>query len=153
MDTIEFNKDDVVLDCGANCADLYLYFSDYYPFIKYESFEPSPREFECLQKNVLDGYTNHVGLHDKIGKFEFYVSSIGADSSFIKPKNYTDIIEVNIVNNGVFQSNLSCLLLNKYISLEEPTKLKAVCSKNSSKKTPDPVRPKKSTKNQNTTKI
>jgi FkbM family methyltransferase len=95
---IEFNEDDVVLDCGANSADLYLYFSDYYPFIKYESFEPSPREFNCVQKNALDGVNNNVGLNEKTGKFEFYVSSIGSDSSFIKPKSsYTDIIEINSI--------------------------------------------------------
>lgn len=116
IDTIEFNKDDVVMDCGANSADLYLYFSDYYPFIKYESFEPSPREFECVQKNALNGVNNNVGLHNKAGKFKFYLSSIGADSSFIKPKSsYTDIIEVNSITleDYVARRNLKTIKLLK----------------------------------------
>ena len=118
IDKIKFNSGDVVIDCGANCANLYLYFQDFCQPIKYHSFEPSPREFECIQKNVVDGINNNIGLHEKTDSFEFFLNSKESDSSFIKPKTgYSDSIKVDTIRLDDYLSNNNLKII-KLLKLE-----------------------------------
>ena len=99
---IKFAKGDLVLDCGAHIGDLRLAFDLMGVKICYIGFEPSPDEFACLKQNVTQNKTgmaeaHNIGLWHKKGELPFYVSSRGADSSFIKPTTYTDIIKIPVL--------------------------------------------------------
>jgi FkbM family methyltransferase len=94
---VEFHNNDVVLDCGANIGDLKLYFLEKKIDIKYIGFEPSPKEYECLQKNIYPSIAKNTGLWDANGELDFYISSVRADSSFIEPLSYEKIIKIPTV--------------------------------------------------------
>lgn len=76
------------------------------------SFEPDKNCIDCLRLN-----TNHMknieifqkGVSDENGKKTFYISSEDADSSLIKPKQYTDTIEIEVVrlDTWIQQNDLS----------------------------------------------
>jgi FkbM family methyltransferase len=95
MDLITFEDGDFIVDCGANVGDLFFYFKNYLnKNVKYLGIEPSPKEFDSLIMNVGKHSALNAGLWNEESCLNFYVSSDGADSSFIKPLNYTNIIEV-----------------------------------------------------------
>lgn len=94
---LEFNDGDIILDCGANIGELGLYFKFFKPYIDYRCFEPSPREFKCLKLNLGEyGMANNVGLWNEEGQLDFFICSETADSSLIKPKHYTDVIQIPV---------------------------------------------------------
>jgi len=94
LDQVPFHDGDVVLDCGANVGDLFLWFRVNDLNITYVGFEPSPMEFDCLKQNVHPHTVHNVGLWNNNEQLTFYVSSQGADSSLIEPKTYDDKIVV-----------------------------------------------------------
>jgi FkbM family methyltransferase len=91
---IEFARGDVVVDCGANVGELKLYFLENDLPVEYIGIEPSPLEYRCLIENVAPSRTFNVGLWDRDGDLDFYVSSQMADSSLIEPPEYDEIIKV-----------------------------------------------------------
>lgn len=94
LEKIEFKKDDIVIDCGANIGDLKLWFDQTGIEIKYIGFEPSPIEYENLIKNTYPSQVYNIGLWNEDSEINFYISSKYADSSFIKPKKYEQVIKV-----------------------------------------------------------
>ncbi len=92
---IDFKPNDLIVDCGANVGDLNLYFEEKNIQIRYVGIEPSPKEYECLQKNCPDGKNLNIGLWSEDSSLSFFVSSKNADSSFIQPKKYTDTISIS----------------------------------------------------------
>lgn len=71
------NPQSVILDIGANIGWYSLNLSKYVPSGKIIAFEPVPRTFWLLKKNIeLNGVRNvqlrNTGLSDKKGEFEFY---------------------------------------------------------------------------------
>lgn len=93
-DKIAFQEGDWVIDCGANVGDLKLYFEVLNLKVNYLGIEPSPKEFECLQRNVAPAKALNIGLWSHESSLDFYVSSQNADSSFIEPQQYTDVVSV-----------------------------------------------------------
>ena len=104
---INFKDDDLVVDCGANVGDLFLYFKHRKILINLVAIEPSPQEYKCLQKNVINAKNNesfsgqdittmNVGLFDTKKTLDFFVSSEGADSSIIRPNFFTNLVKVNV---------------------------------------------------------
>ena len=105
---INFKDGDLVVDCGANVGDLFLYFKLKKILINLVAIEPSPLEYKCLEKNVIDAKNNNkhssgqdittmnVGLFDTKKTLDFFVSSEGADSSLISPKKFTNVVKVNV---------------------------------------------------------
>lgn len=105
---IKFAKGDVVLDCGAQLGDLKLAFDLMGVKVRYIGFEPDPVVFESLKHTIAYGgrerarkgagvavaEVHNVGLWHEKGELPFYVSSYGADSSFIEPARYTEIIRI-----------------------------------------------------------
>lgn len=87
IDQLEFKKNDLIVDCGANVGDVALYFQLMKFPIRYVGFEPSKREFSCLKKN-LNGFKNYaahnVGLWNGKGFLDLYVSSSNSDSSLYR---------------------------------------------------------------------
>ncbi len=91
---INFSKNDLVIDCGANVGDLKLFFDENNLDIRYVGIEPSPKEYVCLKRNNPESQTLNIGLWSEDSSLEFYVSSQNADSSFIKPRVYTEIVSI-----------------------------------------------------------
>jgi len=91
---IEFNDNDTVIDCGANVGDLKIYFDENKLKINYIAIEPSPKEYYCLSKNVAPSETYNIGLWNKNGSLDFYVSSHNADSSFLTPVSYSEKVTI-----------------------------------------------------------
>jgi FkbM family methyltransferase len=106
---IVFNAEDLVIDCGANVGDLLLYFNERAIGIRYVGFEPSPLEYQCLEENVKPHKAINAGLWNAAGHLTFYVSSEGADSSFVQPPRYDRTVEIpvhrldqlNIINGNI----------------------------------------------------
>ena len=69
LDNIKFNKDDVVIDCGANNGDFYFCFNDK---IRYYGFEPSPIVFKNLKHNTIDGSFREDLFH-RLNVIYFYL--------------------------------------------------------------------------------
>ena len=96
LNQIDFEDGDIFLDCGANVGDIKLCFRFNNTNIEYIGFEPSPVEFECLKHNVAPSKAFNVGLWKSEGVLPFYVSPQMADSSFIEPTKYDEIIQIPV---------------------------------------------------------
>lgn len=77
--------DPAILDCGANIGMAILFFKRQYPHSTILAFEPNPKVFACLQKNIADnGLKNVHAVNAAVagtdGKSEFFISS---DNSLI----------------------------------------------------------------------
>ena len=90
----------IFLDVGANIGEFSIATAAKFKGIKIVAFEPDPVAFICLKFNIeSSNLANRVtiinaALSDKSGSFPFYIATKNADSSFIKPKNFTEIIKV-----------------------------------------------------------
>ena len=84
LDKIEFKKRDYVIDCGANYGDIFNFF-DKDLEINYVSFEPSPKEFNCLKMNCPNQKNNEYALDNVVGKKTFFLKTDTGDSSLIEP--------------------------------------------------------------------
>jgi FkbM family methyltransferase len=91
---IDFRSGDVVVDCGANVGELKYYFVVNGIAVDYIGIEPSPLEYSCLAVNAAPSRTLNLGLWNSEGELDFYVSSHMADSSFIEPPSYDEIVKV-----------------------------------------------------------
>ena len=90
----------IFLDIGANIGEFSIAAAAKFKGIKIVAFEPDPVAFICLQFNIeSSNLANRVtiinaALSDKSGSFPFYIATKNADSSFIQPKSFTEIIKV-----------------------------------------------------------
>ena len=107
LDLIKFEKDDLVIDCGANYGDIYTWLKIKKIPIKYISFEPSPLEFKCTELNCVNQINNNIGLSNKSGISEFYLKSDSGDSSVIEPSGgFTKKIQIKTITlNDYFFKN------------------------------------------------
>jgi FkbM family methyltransferase len=104
LDNIRFQKNDLVLDVGANVGDLALCFLDQ----SYIAYEPSMLEFECLRLNLAANHKAYnFAISDSNSITDFYVSTEYADSSFFMPKVFEEKQKIqtfridHLVNNKV----------------------------------------------------
>jgi FkbM family methyltransferase len=68
----------LICDCGANIGMATLYFKWLYPKARIEAFEPDPKTFSLLEKNVArnrltDVITHNCALWDENGSVDFFV--------------------------------------------------------------------------------
>lgn len=89
----------VILDVGALIGETALYFKDQYPMAKIVAFEPSPRSFALLKKNVAinnlsDTILINAAVAGKEGKLDFYTSK-----SKDNPWGRGDSLKENQFNN------------------------------------------------------
>jgi len=99
LNLIDFSHEDIVVDCGANLGDLYLYFSLQGLQVNYFGFEPSILDFDCLHENILDENAQlyKKGLFNKDGELSLYVSVSGADSSLINPGFFDRVESIEVL--------------------------------------------------------
>ena len=107
---IEFMHGDIIIDVGANNGDLLPYFKNQ----TYTGFEPSPEEFELLDRNSKYYSTANV-YNYAIGNSEsevfFYISSAGANSSIFEPVTFTTRIKVKQIRLDEFFNDTKIKLL------------------------------------------
>ena len=109
---VGFSDGDTFIDCGANVGDLKLWFVLNEIDVAYVGFEPSPVEFECLEANVSPSKVHNIGLWKEEGDMDLYVSSQEADSSFIEPPGYDEVVSMKVdrLENHV-SKRVKCLKL------------------------------------------
>ena len=83
LDEINFQENDLVIDCGANIGELYLAFDEKKIKINYIAFEPDKKAFNSLEKNTKN--TNqqlyNLALSDKNEKRNLYTDTDGGNTS------------------------------------------------------------------------
>ena len=95
LQNIDFKDNDFVVDCGANYGDLYLYLYHCKNInINYIAFEPDPNPYNCLINSLPQKKIFNLALSNKKSEVNFHISERSGDSSIIKPKSYTKIINV-----------------------------------------------------------
>ena len=106
------NKGDIVIDIGANIGYYTLMFAKLVGDTgKIYSFEPDPRNFLILEKNIqINGYNNVIlekkSVSSKLGKSILYVNENSAGSSMHKPNNVVNQIDVDLITlDNYFEVN------------------------------------------------
>ncbi len=106
------NKGDIVIDIGANIGYYTLMFAKLVGDTgKIYSFEPDPRNFFILEKNIqINGYNNVIlekkAVSNKLGKSTLYVNENSAESSMHKPNNVINEIYVDLITlDNYFEVN------------------------------------------------
>lgn len=90
VDLIELG--DKVIDIGANVGELGRWVEA--SGGHYMGFEPDPKAFKALRKNVESEDIYDVALSDTSGSAEFYLSTEHADSSLFQPNGVSEKITV-----------------------------------------------------------
>ena len=109
---INFEKNDVVIDCGANYADLWLSLNGKINNSNYITFEPGILEHASIKENAPFGKHYNLALSNKEGLFTLFVNEKDADSSLIENSFYTHKL------------NVSTTTLSKFIEKEKIEKIK-----------------------------
>ena len=104
LDFIDFNNNDIVIDCGANVGELKLALNQRGVSIDYYAFEPDETVFKCLQLNSPDNTNNlhNIGLSNANATKILFIDSDGGNSSFIdfgsKQKKEVESIALDSLN-------------------------------------------------------
>ena len=106
LESIDFNKGDVIVDCGANVGELYFAFQQNNIQIKYFAFEPDSIIFKSLVKNINEvGTAYAIALSDNNGNQKIYLDSDGANSSLSYFGNDNSIeVETRTIDSFEFPS-------------------------------------------------
>lgn len=98
---VEFSPGDNIVDTGANVGDFALAIQSIGAQANIVAFEPSPREFSALERNLASNpailefkAVNSAVWSDDDAKMDFYIKSDTADSSVIPIADYDQIISV-----------------------------------------------------------
>ena len=87
------NKAPIIIDCGSNIGFSVIFFKFLYPNSTILAFEPEPKTFEKLKKNVIANHLHRVHLHNlaitnQQGDIDYYVDSkTGSESSSSFPES------------------------------------------------------------------
>ena len=105
LENFKIEKNDLIIDCGANVGNLYLSINRFIKTFNYIAFEPDPKVFKCLELN-LDKFNNvelyRVGLSSENKNKKFYVNDETGDSS-LEEFNTEVSIEINTKNLDSFK--------------------------------------------------
>lgn len=115
IDQIALHTNDIVIDCGANYGDLWLYLDDKITPTNYITFEPGKEEHKAIRKNSSAGqhFCQALGDSEKIQKL--FIQHKHADSSLIEPSSYegTTYCEVVTLNSFLKNHNFQSIKLLK----------------------------------------
>ena len=114
---INFDKNDIVFDCGANSGDLFLRLNRLIVAQNYYAFEPNPEDYKVLDYNVKNrgGRTYNLALGDSDSQLVFFTATSKGDSSIIEPISWDEKTIVNVVRLDTFlaESNINKVKLLK----------------------------------------
>lgn len=94
LSKINFSYNDIVIDCGANYADLWLSLKKFINQKNYITFEPGPIEHQSIKKNAPNGVHIMKGLSNNNENIRFYLNEKNADSSIVEPARFTHTTEI-----------------------------------------------------------
>ena len=82
---VDFDKENVIVDCGSNVGELSRALKLKNINFKYFGFEPDKETFECLEKNCSDDSVElfNKGLSNIEGVNKFYLDNFGGNSSLV----------------------------------------------------------------------
>lgn len=84
LDKINFEKNDKVIDCGANVGELKYALDFHNNYIKYIAFEPDDSVYKCLELNLKNEATLiNKALSIENSVKELFVDSDGANTSLV----------------------------------------------------------------------
>ena len=114
---INFDKCDIVFDCGANSGDLFLRLNRLIDAQNYYAFEPNPDDYAVLDYNVNNrgGRTYNLALGDSDSQLVFFTATSEGDSSIIEPISWDKKTIVNVVRLDSFlaENNINKVKLLK----------------------------------------
>ena len=93
---INFDQSDVVIDCGANYGDLFLFLKDKIQPENYISVEPGNTEHQCLIRNAPRSTHVNKGLGNTVETKTFFLNERYADSSIIEPPSYSEKLDIDV---------------------------------------------------------
>lgn len=105
IDQIEFHTNDIVLDCGANYGDLWLFLKDKISPTNYITFEPGKEEHKAIAQNAKAGRHLNQALGDGEKIQKFFIQHKHADSSLIEPSTYEKATYCEVVSLNSFLGN------------------------------------------------
>ena len=105
LNKIIFKFEDIVIDCGSNYGDLWLYLKNKINICNYYTFEPGINEFKALIENVSNAKNYNLGLGECNSIKKFFLNEENADSSIIEPIEYQRIEEIKITSLNSFLIN------------------------------------------------
>lgn len=115
LSEIKFEKSDLVIDCGANYADLFIYLQKYIDPSGYIAFEPGREEFKAIEKNapMSNNYNLALGIDNAF--HNFYLCNQSADSSVIEPKTWERLLKIKTItlDQFVVDNNIKIIKLLK----------------------------------------
>ena len=94
---LNFSKEDVVIDCGANSGDLFIELQDHIKSINYIGIEPNPTDFKILNLNCVNTTLINKALGKDKSVLDFFIATSQGDSSLIEPREYQEIIKVEVI--------------------------------------------------------
>lgn len=97
LENFKIEKNDLIIDCGANVGNLYLSINRFVETFNYIAFEPDPKVFKCLELN-LNKFNNTVlycvGLSNENKNKKFYINDKTGDSSL---EEFNSEISIEII--------------------------------------------------------
>ena len=102
LKNLEFEDNDLVIDCGANFGDLYLYLDSLNCRITYFGIEPGKKEFEALSyntqknKSLIKSKIFNIAFGKDNSKMDLFYSPSGADSSLIETSNFIAKFQIDV---------------------------------------------------------
>jgi len=102
LEEIKFRDKDLVIDCGANLGDLYLYLNLLNYKINYFGIEPGKGEFEALEYNTKNKETLikselfNIAFGKDNSKMELFYSPSKANSSLIEPPDFETKYQIDV---------------------------------------------------------
>ena len=99
---IVFSFNDTIIDCGANCGDLFIGLEDKVKPANYYCIEPAPDEYRGLRTSWPTSNHRQLGLAEISGDKEFYIASGSADSSIIEPEFFEKLIKIQTITLDEF---------------------------------------------------
>ena len=106
LDEINFQENDLVIDCGANIGELYLAFDEKKIKISYITFEPDKKAFNSLEKNTKNAYQQlyNLALSDKNEKRNLYTDTDGGNTSLSEFESTSEEIETKTLDSFNFKN-------------------------------------------------
>jgi len=132
LDHISFKRNDIVIDCGANYGDLWLFLQHKIKSKNYISFEPGINEYKSLICNAPLSQNINQGLGDSSKFLDFYINEKDADSSVIKPISFDKIkkIKVSKLDDYIDENKIDKIKLLKIEAEGFEPEILAGCVKN-----------------------
>ena len=104
-DEIDFNNNDVIIDCGANVGELNLAIEAYGKKINYFGFEPDKATFNCLSKNNPE---NKIRIITKYGNIDILLY----ENTEYHRANFIYLTKINYFENSMFHRVVKDFIIN-----------------------------------------